>query len=220
MHSDDLFAPVLYLDIINAELEDKEVVDYDWKLELLKEMPFENSCTSIEFQEADKMIMINSKIPIESHIPVGKVTTIGPFTAISLTSASLMAPNLEQETRFIMDELKSKLQEKGLSFTNIVLMTVYIQDMTKFNAFNNIYSRYFGSNPAPRVTVQTNIQNSVQIELLAFKDDKKIGFTKDSLHVQGVSYWAPANIGYLLLIDHIVKLAELLTKFTWLDLLV
>jgi hypothetical protein len=52
--------------------------------------------------------------------------------------------------------------------------------------------------------VEANIKYKVQIDFLACKTNK------DFLHVQGLSFWAPANIGLILFnLDLIRKLAKL-----------
>jgi enamine deaminase RidA (YjgF/YER057c/UK114 family) len=70
-------------------------------------------------------------------------------------------------------------------------MTVYISDMSKFSELNRVYSEFFTINPPPRVTVETSLpfNRKVQIDCLVSRNPKS------TLHVQGISYWAPANIG-------------------------
>lgn len=74
-----------------------------------------------------------------------------------------------------------------------MLMTVYISDMQEFSNLNNVYREFFGINPPARVTVETKsglaLDRKLQIDCLACK------LPRSTLHVQGISYWAPANIG-------------------------
>lgn len=70
-------------------------------------------------------------------------------------------------------------------------MTVYISDMSEFASLNSVYSEFFTINPPPRVTVETSLpfNRKLQIDCLVSH------LPKTTLHVQGISYWAPANIG-------------------------
>ncbi|KAJ3334766.1 ATP binding domain 4 [Kappamyces sp. JEL0680] len=64
--------------------------------------------------------------------------------------------------------------------------------MALFGALNSSYSSFFGANPSTRVTVESRIRGAVQIDVLAYLDTLS---PLEHLHVQGISYWAPANIG-------------------------
>jgi diphthine-ammonia ligase len=77
-------------------------------------------------------------------------------------------------------------------FSNIVLMTLIVKDMSLFDELNDAYKSFFGINPSTRVTVQIEMTCDIMIDCLAYNGDKD---TKETLHVQGISYWAPANIG-------------------------
>lgn len=73
--------------------------------------------------------------------------------------------------------------------------------MSLFQPANEAYKTYFGSSPPSRATVAVPLPvgQRIRIEVVVFDDqpiagDKRIG-GRQALHVQGLSYWAPANIG-------------------------
>ena len=66
--------------------------------------------------------------------------------------------------------------------------------MEDFQRVNSVYSRYFGSSPASRACVAVDLaEMNIRLDVLAFAD--KNPAERQALHVQGLSYWAPANIG-------------------------
>jgi len=67
--------------------------------------------------------------------------------------------------------------------------------MELFSRVNAVYTSFFGTSPPARACVAADIPNNKHIVLdcLAFIETKSND--RQALHVQGLSYWAPANIG-------------------------
>lgn len=97
--------------------------------------------------------------------------------------------SLQKQCHEIFASLIHTLNNHNLSLSSIVLVTVYISDMSQFPLLNEVYGTYFGINPPTRVTVQTSLIDGVQMDFLSSFEELR------HLHVQGLSYWAPANIG-------------------------
>ncbi|KAF1949612.1 adenine nucleotide alpha hydrolases-like protein [Byssothecium circinans] len=77
----------------------------------------------------------------------------------------------------------------------ITQCTLLVRDMASFATVNSIYAKYFNfTNPPARVTVAVGDSMpapfDVMLSVTAHKDT-----TRNGLHVQSQSYWAPANIG-------------------------
>ena len=116
-----------------------------------------------------------------------------------------------------MTTIQTILETYQMSFQNVVLMHVYVKDLGLFARMNVIYGEYFSVNPAPRfvlalllalkhrltailtcsVTVQGMLADgqAIQIDCLAVATLMR----REYMHVQSISYWAPANIGYRVL---------------------
>lgn len=74
--------------------------------------------------------------------------------------------------------------------------------MSLFVPANAVYSTYFGTSPPSRATVAVPLPpgTRIRLEVVGFDDRPLTGSTgvrvdRQALHVQGLSYWAPANIG-------------------------
>ncbi len=91
--------------------------------------------------------------------------------------------------------LQGRLSEHSLSFSHIANMNVFISSMEDFASINAVYTTYFGVSPPARACVAVDLPHPLRVMLdcVAYAEQKKDD--RKALHVQGLSYWAPANIG-------------------------
>lgn len=62
---------------------------------------------------------------------------------------------IKQQTRYILDNLKTTFEAAGSSLENIVKAQVFMTDMNDFNGFDEVWKEYFGDNVPARTTVGT-----------------------------------------------------------------
>ncbi|KDQ64621.1 hypothetical protein JAAARDRAFT_232962 [Jaapia argillacea MUCL 33604] len=70
--------------------------------------------------------------------------------------------------------------------------------MSLFAQVNAVYGTFFGTSPPARACIAVDLPSPlrVKIDCVAFREDgKRDRRDRQALHVQGLSYWAPANIG-------------------------
>ena len=67
--------------------------------------------------------------------------------------------------------------------------------MDLFARVNSVYATYFGSSPPARACVAIDLPDNVRVKLDAVAFIEQNPSERQALHVQGLSYWAPANIG-------------------------
>lgn len=67
--------------------------------------------------------------------------------------------------------------------------------MEFFGRINAVYSTFFGSNPPARACVAIDLPDPCRIKLECVAYAEQVPEDRYALHVQGLSYWAPANIG-------------------------
>jgi 2-iminobutanoate/2-iminopropanoate deaminase len=93
--------------------------------------------------------------------------------AINPENNELVTGNIEDETRQVMENMKSVLEAAGMDFENVIKATIFISDMNDFARINAIYGAYFNEKTAPaRETVQVaclpkNV--NVEISMIAVK---------------------------------------------------
>ncbi|ORX53730.1 hypothetical protein BCR36DRAFT_348617 [Piromyces finnis] len=117
-----------------------------------------------------------------------------PYLVLSNVTANNKYDNIEDETKEVMEIIDENLKKNGYSWSNIVLMTVYVKNMSDFNSVNSIYKNYFSINPPPRVCVSVNLSENKNISIDCICNNIP-SEKKQCMHVQSISYWAPANIG-------------------------
>ena len=100
---------------------------------------------------------------------------------------------------FMLDYFKvivlERLNDYGLDLSSCVNINLFIRSMDLFGRANAVYSNYFGSCPPARACVGVDLPENIGVRLDCIAIKEKHLSDRQSLHVQGLSYWAPANIG-------------------------
>ena len=85
----------------------------------------------------------------------------------------LVLDDIQSETKQVMKNLKSILEEANLSFDNVVKTTIFLSDMNDFQQVNEVYGSYFSNDQAPaRETVEVSRlpkDVNVEISMIAYK---------------------------------------------------
>ncbi|GMK58306.1 hypothetical protein CspeluHIS016_0503380 [Cutaneotrichosporon spelunceum] len=108
--------------------------------------------------------------------------------------------NVAGELCAALDAVKARLSTKNLSLPlHAAHVTLILNSMSDFAAANAAYIRYFGTSPPSRACVATPLAaQHIRVEVVGFDGRPRFGKpigNRTALHVQGLSYWAPANIG-------------------------
>jgi diphthine-ammonia ligase len=67
--------------------------------------------------------------------------------------------------------------------------------MELFPVVNAIYASYFGASPPARACVAVDLPPNIRLRLECLAFNIARPHERQPLHVQSLSYWAPANIG-------------------------
>jgi len=65
-----------------------------------------------------------------------------------------MDKGIEEQTRATMESIKAVLERLGSSMDKIVKATVFLKDMSHYDAMNRVYGGYFEKEPPARTCVQ------------------------------------------------------------------
>jgi diphthine-ammonia ligase len=84
------------------------------------------------------------------------------------------------------------LAQNGSGMKDIAMINLFISSMGLFHRINAVYAKRFGVAPPARACVAIDLPPGVhvRIEVIAYSCGPR-----KSMHVQSLSYWAPANIG-------------------------
>eukprot|EP01135_Chromosphaera_perkinsii_P000290 Nk52_evm59s62 gene=Nk52_evmTU59s62 len=215
IHSDDAFAPVGYLRAKRVGVIEKNSPEEDMDLmarvresvgvrqqcyisdDLLGEC-----CSLIAGGNKRKVVCSLGKSVDGYQIQRAKNAAFAT-NGSDLCVAGIRAPlsvaqsdSLEVEVESVLEQMSRTLRENGMGWENVVNVHVYVADMGNFGAVNAVYGRYFKTNPPSRVCVEVHLPEPFRVQMdcvAALQEKKNTG--RFCMHVQGVSHWAPANIG-------------------------
>ncbi|NJL13959.1 MAG: RidA family protein [Microscillaceae bacterium] len=86
---------------------------------------------------------------------------------IALTpQGALVNESIEAETHQVMKNLEAILMEAQMDFNNVVKCTIFLRDMSHFQAVNEVYGSYFYTSPPARETVEVSrLPKDVSVEI-------------------------------------------------------
>ncbi|MBL7544274.1 MAG: RidA family protein [Bdellovibrionaceae bacterium] len=124
-----------------------------------------------------KKIVVSENAPAPIG-PYSQAVQAGPFlfcsgqVALDPKSGQVVSPDVKGQTEQVMKNIEAVLTAGGLKFENVVKTTIFLTSMGDFPIVNEIYGRFFPTNPPARSTVEVrglpkNVQ--VEIEVLAYK---------------------------------------------------
>ncbi|MGI9072730.1 MAG: RidA family protein [Bryobacteraceae bacterium] len=83
-------------------------------------------------------------------------------------SGELMTGSIQVQTERVLENMKAVLQAAGLSFDHVVKTTVFMKDLADFPLMNDVYGKYFGTNPPARSTVEVaRLPRDARVEIEA-----------------------------------------------------
>ncbi len=93
--------------------------------------------------------------------------------AIDPKTNEMLKGTIEEETEQVLKNIGAILKEVGLTYENIVKTTVYLLDLNDFVKMNDVYARFFKTNPPARAAVQVSSLPKgakIEIEAVAYFD--------------------------------------------------
>ena len=86
--------------------------------------------------------------------------------ALDPATQQLVPGGIAEQTVRVLENLEGILDAAGSSLAHVVRATVFLADMNEFAAMNEIYGRYFPSQPPARSTVQVSrLPRDVRVEI-------------------------------------------------------
>ncbi|KAJ3554772.1 hypothetical protein NM688_g2937 [Phlebia brevispora] len=202
IHSDNDFATVAYLRIKYVVLEEKEEPS---SIDPAVPPVYEAEYDEVRLAVEHSLKSSESSIPAPEYAPGDAVLyfapsskAIGPWVAITDVHRNLSGtspPSIEDEVHECFGVLRDRLKGHSLEISHCANINIFISSMDLFGRINAVYSTYFGSSPPARACVAIDLPDGIRVKLdcIAFTEAKSTD--RQALHVQGLSYWAPANIG-------------------------
>jgi 2-iminobutanoate/2-iminopropanoate deaminase len=74
--------------------------------------------------------------------------------------------DIAAQTQRVIENLEAVLEAAGSSLERVVKTTVYLKDMGEFARMNEVYGRYFSTQPPARATVEAaRLPRDVRVEI-------------------------------------------------------
>ncbi|KAK0737585.1 hypothetical protein B0T21DRAFT_287884 [Apiosordaria backusii] len=136
----------------------------------------------------------------DSHndTPVPDLDGLQPSNVQPLVFMSADHPSIEDETTSITSLIGAYLTSQSLDPTAILSTTILLRQMSSFGIINPIYGSLFPfPNPPSRVCISCGdlLPKGINIIIALALCTTSPDVSREGLHVQSRSYWAPANIG-------------------------
>ncbi len=99
--------------------------------------------------KANGMVFVSGQIPLKAD-------------------GSMEVGDIVAQTKQVLENLKAVLEASGSSMEKVLKTTVFIKDMNEFPKVNEVYGKYFPSNPPARATVEVaRLPKDVRVEIEA-----------------------------------------------------
>ena len=92
--------------------------------------------------------------------------------AINPEDGELITSDITTETKQVMKNLGSVLEEAGMAFENVVKCSIFMKNISQYTEINQVYAEYFDKNPPAREAVEVSVlpkNVNVEISLIAVK---------------------------------------------------
>ncbi len=103
--------------------------------------------------------------PYSQAIVSGDFVFVSGQIAINPKTSKVVEGGIEEQTTQVLENIRNILESVGLSLTDVVKTSVFLSDISDFQAFNRVYSKYFKKGSPARTTVQANLIVGVLVEI-------------------------------------------------------
>ena len=86
-------------------------------------------------------------------------------------NGNMCAGNIEDETRWTIEGIKRILALEGADLSDVVKVTVFLEDARNFGRYNKVFAEYFPDGRLSRTTVEARavIECKIEMDAVAYK---------------------------------------------------
>ncbi|KIM90928.1 hypothetical protein PILCRDRAFT_811423 [Piloderma croceum F 1598] len=203
VHADNDFATVAFLRIKNASLDPKDVQYFeDVHVPLL----LDDSLLSIRDavlrsqESTTSTVVLADPVPnFEFSMPNSSSQRLDSWVAVANVHRELKESvsnvTIEDEVKECFQKLQEHLMVHNVTLSQCANINIFISSMDLFARVNAVYGTFFGISPPARACVGVDLPPDIRVKLDCIAYVEQNPTDRQALHVQGLSYWAPANIG-------------------------
>jgi len=106
--------------------------------------------------------------PYSQGIKAGGFLFISGQIPIDPATGEIVQGDTAAQADRVLHNIRNILDDSGATLHDVVKTTIYLADMDDFAAVNEVYARYFDSEPPARATVQVSrLPKDVRVEIEA-----------------------------------------------------
>lgn len=94
--------------------------------------------------------------PYSQAVKAGNMLFVSGQIATNRATGLMVTSSIQNETTQVMVNLETVLKQAGATFSQVVKCSIFLKDMNSFPAVNEVYGKYFPSNPPARETVEVS----------------------------------------------------------------
>ncbi len=112
----------------------------------------------------------NPNLPFHPAVRAGDYIFVSGQVAKD-ESGNMCVGNIEEETRWTLETVRRVLKEAGADLSDVVRMTVYLEDARDFGRYNRVFAEYFPNGGLARTTLEARavIACKIEIDAIAYK---------------------------------------------------
>ena len=103
--------------------------------------------------------------PYSQAVISGDFVFVSGQIAVDPKSSKVIDGGIEAQTAQVLDNIKNILESVDLSLNDVMKISVFLNNISDYQAFNRVYSKYFEKDPPARTTVQSNLMAGVLLEI-------------------------------------------------------
>jgi 2-iminobutanoate/2-iminopropanoate deaminase len=104
--------------------------------------------------------------PYSQAVKAGNMLFVSGQIAINRVTGTIVNSSIPNETTQVMVNLEAILKQAGSSFDKVVKCSIFLKDMNNFPVVNEVYGKYFTSNPPARETIEVSrLPKDVNVEI-------------------------------------------------------
>lgn len=105
--------------------------------------------------------------PYSQAVDLGDLVFLSGQIPLDPASGQVVgAGDIQAQTERVLQNVQGVLQTAGLAMANVVRTTVFMVDLAEFARMNEVYAKYFPSEPPARSTVQVvALPRGVRVEI-------------------------------------------------------
>ena len=112
----------------------------------------------------------NPNLPFHPAVRAGDFIFVSGQVAKD-ANGNMLSGTIEEETAGVIESIRRILAEEGVTLSDVVRVTTYLEDARDFGRYNKVFAEYFKDAVLARTTVEARavINTKIEMDAIAYK---------------------------------------------------